>query len=310
MMTRWRVSCLLAILFLPFLSMTPAWALPILPGNEHSHGPLDVTWSEGGDPETHLHQHYNTLPLGVNNGANSWFVNKSWDNNGTTTTFHSIFDTHAFGHGFIANRVLFFFDPNFAAPNQAFRDRVVDGFNDWINGSRARFDAVGGKNVNDVPLRLGFNFVETTTRPTTEPYIDVEFRDLGAGTTGLFDSGTRELEFSTNAAINWYTGAANPTAGARQQDFLTTARHEIGHAVGFGHNSEDNKTADSSIMWGGAAPLDTRVSIKQADFDGVLADYTQPVPAPPSLILLLTGTGLLLVREAGRRLRQARPLWL
>jgi len=247
--------------------------------------------------------------LGVNNGADSWFANKAWDNDGTTTTFHAIFDTAAFGHGFIANRVLYFFDPKFPAPNQAFHDRVVDGFNDWINGAQARFNAVGRKNVNNVPLRLGFNFLETDTRPATEPFIDVEFRDLGADTTGLFDSGTRELEFSTNAAIKWYTGAANPTAGDMLQDFLTTARHEIGHAVGFGHNSEDNKTANSSIMWGGAAPLDTRVSIKQADFDGVLADYTQPVPEPTSLLLLLSGTVLLSVR-AVRRGRKAGPLRL
>ncbi|GAC1345186.1 MAG: hypothetical protein NVSMB18_24360 [Acetobacteraceae bacterium] len=290
----------------------PLRALPILPGNGHTHTAPDVTWhhtgSPGGainDPDTHRHQHYNTLPLGVNNGEASWFANKAWDNNGTTTAFHPCVGgcDDAFGHGYIANRVLYYFDPGFAAPTAAFHDRVVGAFNDWITGARALFVSVGEKNVNGVPLTLGFNFVETTKKPTTEPFIDVEFRNLGDITvddnpTGQFDSATRELQFNTNASIPWYTGAANPTAGDNMQDFLTTARHEVGHAVGFGHNKEANKTAASSIMWSGAAPLDTRVSIKQGDFEGVLALYTQPVPEPDSLALLLIGLALLGIASA------------
>jgi Matrixin/PEP-CTERM motif len=282
-----------------------------------------VTWHHTGnpggainDPDTHRHQHFNTLPLGVNNGADSWFANKAWDNDGTTTAFHTCVNAigsagcdPAFGHGFISNRVLYFFDPNFAAPNQAFHDRVVDGFNDWITGATNLFNSVGRKNVNNVPLSLGFNFLETAARPATELFIDVEFLDLGGALNGQFLSDTRELQFNINANINWYTGAAAPTVGADQQDFLTTARHEIGHAVGFGHNNMANKTADSSIMWDAAAPRDMRVSIKRADFEGVLADYTQPIPEPSSLFLLGLGIGLMIVGTRSRVFRRGGP-WL
>lgn len=254
-----------------------------------------MTWKNGGgggplaNPNTVAHQHYNTLPLGANNGENSFFANKAWDNSGTTTTFqHCVVglgnagcDSSTFGHDYIANRVLYHFDTTAAAPAVAYKDRVVNAFTDWVSGAAARLTAVGQKNVNNVGLTLGFSFAEAVLKPATELFINVRFLDFGnTDTTGVFDSGTRNLDFNTNADLIWYTGAAAPTAGANQQDFLTTARHKVGHAVGFGHNKDANKLAGSSIMWTSAAALDTRVAITQGDFDGVLALYTQPVPEP------------------------------
>ncbi len=314
MTTPFHAQALLRPLLALLVLMGTAQALALPSQTAHPHGANDVTWKNGGgggplaNPNAVAHQHYNTLPLGANNGENSFFANKAWDNSGTTTTFQHCIgglgnagcDNNTFGHGYIANRVLYHFDTTAPAPAVAYKDRVVDAFTDWMTGATTRFNAVGKKNVNNVGLTLGFSFAEAVLKPATELFINVRFLDFGnIDTTGVFDSGTRNLDFNTNAGITWYTGAAAPTAGDNKQDFLTTARHEVGHAIGFGHNKDANKVAGSSIMWTSAAALDTRVAITQGDLDGVLALYTQPVPEPGTVPMM--GLGVVLVMRAARR---------
>lgn len=271
-----------------------AFALPVLPGNEHPHNNAVVTWPTPAPANQNtLHQHWNNLPLGVNNGENSWFANKAWDNNGTTTTFHSLLNGDAdFGHGFIDNRVLYYFDTGYDNNNQ-YHLRVEQAFADWVNGAAAYFAANAAAHPN---LELGFNFLRANARPA-EPYINIMFTETDDNTTGSFDSGTRVLNFNLQDFV-WYNGAAAPGAG--QRDFLTTARHEVGHAAGFGHNKNASKVAGSSIMWSSAAPLGTRIAITDGDFEGVMALYTQPVPEPSTLMGGLVAIAFIAIRRRKR----------
>ena len=281
-----------------------AKALPVLPGNEHPHNDSVVTWPNPAPlDQNKKHQHWNELPLDVNNGENKWDANKAWDNNGTKTTFN--YSTRLggtatdFGHGFIANRVLYYFDKGYDTLNK-FQLRVKQAFSDWVDG------AVAYKAANDAAhpgLVLGFNFSLAESRPTLEPYINIKFDLTEDGTTGEFDSGTKTLNFNLEDYV-WYTDAAEPGVGDR--DFLTTARHEVGHAVGFGHNKIAQKVPGSSIMWSNAAPLGKRVAIADGDFEGVMALYTQPVPAP--LPILGLGPAMAYARKLRRLSRQIKLL--
>lgn len=285
-------------------SVPASYALPVLPGNEHPHGGGSVSWpNPAPSSENRLHQHYNDRELGVNHGANSWFANKAWDNKGTNTTFgHCINGINQFGcadpdfgHGFIADRVLFYFDPDFAAPAADYEARVVDAFEDWETGAASAL-----AQANRPDLELGFEFERAATLPTDELFILIQFADFGSnGITGEFDSANRTVRFNTSTSINWHAGAGMPGAG--QQDFLSTARHEIGHAIGFGHNYFGNKLPGRSIMWSGPAPLGTRIDIADSDLEGVLALYTQPVPEPSTYAVVAAGLVAVALRRRRRK---------
>ncbi|MFZ5932281.1 MAG: PEP-CTERM sorting domain-containing protein [Pseudomonadota bacterium] len=265
-------------------------ALPILPGNQHPHGAADVDWHHTGapggaiaDPSTHLHQHWNSKALNVNHGNNSFYAVAAWDNNGATTTYHDILLGHAnFGHGFINDRVLYWFNPLFAG-DAMFQARVNDVFTEWetlVAAAENRADRV-----------LGFNFTPFAGAiAPVEPFIEVRFTDLADTTTGRWDFSNLRLEFNTTDFV-WYTGAGAPAAG--QRDFVTTARHEIGHVIGLDHTFNGAKTVGNSIMGSGAAALGVRVEIDAGSIEGALALYTQPVPEPSVFFILVSGLGAL-----------------
>ncbi len=61
--------------------------------------------------------------------------------------------------------------------------------------------------------------------------ISLQFKDLGEDRTlAYYDPNDPEIYFNTNAGINWHFGFDEP--GEDEYDFLSVAKHEIGHSLG------------------------------------------------------------------------------
>jgi hypothetical protein len=292
---------LLVVTIAVLIGPLPVLALPILPGNQHPHGAADVDWHHTGapggaiadDPNTHLHQHWNFRALDVNHGSGSFFANAAWDNNGTTTTYHDrTLGDATFGHGFINDRVLYWFNPEFANDDARLKARVNEVFTEWetLVAAVERPDRV-----------LGFNFTQhpEATAPAGEPFIEVRFTDLADNTAGSWDNTrvenfeTHRLQFNTEDFF-FHAGVEHPL-NSGLLDFITVARHEIGHVIGLDHTVTGAVTA-GSLMAKELPELGVRVAIDAGSIQGALALYTQPVPKPspePStFLLLLLGLGL------------------
>ena len=128
-----------------------------------------------------------------------------------------------------------------------------------------------------------FNNVRTSIadwQRSPAPDIDKEFIPLLPG----LQPGIPAMDNSC-----WMGAAANQLAGAGYY-FRRIAMHEMGHTLGFGHN-----TVSDSAMGGGSI---NELGLGEGDIEGALAIYG-PVPEPATLSLLALGS-LALVRRKRR----------
>ena len=129
-----------------------------------------------------------------------------------------------------------------------------------------------------------FNNVRTSIadwQRSPAPDIDKEFIPLLPG----LQPGIPAMDNSC-----WMGAAANQLAGAGYY-FRRIAMHEMGHTLGFGHN-----TVLDSVMGGGSV---SELGLGEGDIEGALAIYG-PVPEPTTLCLLGLG-GLLLLTSQKKR---------
>jgi hypothetical protein len=172
-----------------------AWALPS--PVDHVHRVDTVFWKEPGSPalpwsnataNSWNHNHLTADPF--SNGA-IWQINKAWDNH----TLHSVLlGQPQFGHGLIetGDEVRFFMDasvPALAQPN------IVNDYALWVTRAQIQFFS----NATDLSKQfLALGFTNVTSGPTD---ITIKFTNNLAAGYGVFNSGTKIMEFEANPKI-------------------------------------------------------------------------------------------------------------
>ncbi len=111
-------------------------------------------------------------------------------------------------------------------------------------------------------------------------------RGFQPGTEAVFDTGgTLSGDIHFDISRIWLN-TLNDVGANGDYDFQTIALHEIGHALGLGHSS-DNTSVMSSTYRG------SRRTLGSDDVAGIQALYGVPVPEPCGALLVIVATGLL-----------------
>jgi hypothetical protein len=131
-------------------------------------------------------------------------------------------------------------------PNQAKKDEIEAGFDNWNNQPNSTFDfRFPGGEVNNYPFWERADDQNFCADP--KPH-GIHWDDSIPNSTGFIaytvwcwnNNGAitdASTGFDSNANVNWHVGGGNP--GSNETDLRSTAAHEAGHFTGFeGHWTE------------------------------------------------------------------------
>jgi hypothetical protein len=133
-------------------------------------------------------------------------------------------------------------------------------------------DAIDGLNTLLAPYDVTINQVDRADMALANLVIDIGTTSANGGVAdGVLGSETSSPGSSEITLIqgwNWYAGA-NPSAiGSGQYDFQTIVTHEIGHALGLGHNTNPASTMYATLATGTARRVLTTADLSIPDSDG------------------------------------------
>ncbi len=201
----------------------------------------------------------------------------------------------------------------------------MDGTADQLGTEELTRVRDAASSINQVVAPYGVTIYEIDASQSTE----ANLRIAAAWTTvvGGIDEGvlgvTEEGGLVTLVlGWNWYTGADAQVVAADQYDFQTIVTHEIGHALGLGHNEDAMSVMCAELATGVAHRALTTADLNVAD-DGsgpaalrvaAVRTIAAPAAAAPtsdqgSLTAAIAGHGFWEVPDLDRAGRSAWPGW-
>ena len=147
---------------------------------------------------------------------------------------------------------------------------VSDPIGYFTPGERARIDdAISSIDAVIEPYNV--TVTEVTDPAAANLVIDADsmtaFGDASDGVLALFDPQAGEITVVNG--WNWYDGADPNAVGTNQFDFQTVVTHEIGHALGLGHNPDPASTMYHSLLPGLAKRTLTDADLNIGDVENL-----------------------------------------
>ncbi len=264
---RWRFTVFLAAA-VQLLLAGGLWAHPSL--TNHVHSGANIQWEDDGTEDgSSAHNHRSNQDFGGDQiFTEPWSIDHCWDNTTYRLDEAGDFDN---GHCFIdegnnVNLVRYrFMGTNW---NANARQRIVDAF-----------DVFGGVVSDGNNLVTGVEFVEVATGAAE---IEVFWENQsGAFGGGFWSDANRELRLDNS--VNWFFGL-DPLEGQPggiqngEWHFFSVVLHEVGHAVGFEHQTDLDLMDPTVGEPPNVAGHRYFMGLDPDTLDGVRDIFSQPLP--------------------------------
>lgn len=168
--------------------------------------------------------------------------------------------------------------PNTVLPTGSSQPVTADATSELLSGDRYVFvndpqglfttdeqdriiDAITSMDVTLAPYHITMTQVDAAHYSLANIIIDTSNTSAGGGVAqGVLGFTTKSGEITLIQGWDWYAGGNPEGIAANQYDFQTVVTHELGHALGLGHNSDP-----TSVMYAVLMPGTAKRDLKESD---------------------------------------------